>query len=52
MQQAVKLQHDAEKREQERIIGLKWYDERAPEYSGPHKYLVEQNNPKIQVSYT
>mmetsp|Transcript_10082 Transcript_10082/g.26323 ORF Transcript_10082/g.26323 Transcript_10082/m.26323 type:complete len:523 (-) Transcript_10082:206-1774(-) len=48
MQQAVKLQHDAEKREEERIIGLKWYDERAPEYSGPHKYLVEQNNPKIK----
>ena len=35
----VKLKHDAEKREEERILGLQWYDARAPEYSGPHKYV-------------
>lgn len=47
---AVRLEQDRAKREKEKLLSLRWYDERAPEYTGPHKYEVQSNDGKITIT--
>ena len=47
---AVKIERDRAIREKEKLLSLRWYDERAPEYTGPHKYEVKSNDGKITIT--